>query len=133
MGYAARWRRGWDSNPRDGSTPSTPLAGERLRPLGHLSTSGNALFSKGLQPSTLQDRAGGCGTAQEHAASCGTPTAHFVQVPFSEPPDPPKRRNPALGGAGLRNSDQAGWLDRDEQYTRLTLSASGRPRVGGRP
>ena len=31
------WRRGWDSNPRDGSTPPTPLAGERLRPLGHLS------------------------------------------------------------------------------------------------
>jgi hypothetical protein len=29
-------RRGWDSNPRDGC-PSTPLAGERLRPLGHLS------------------------------------------------------------------------------------------------
>ena len=31
-----KWRRGWDSNPRDGF-PSTPLAGERLRPLGHLS------------------------------------------------------------------------------------------------
>ena len=33
------WRRGWDSNPR---YPSgyTPLAGERLRPLGHLSGKG---------------------------------------------------------------------------------------------
>ena len=31
------WRTGWDSNPREGC-PSTPLAGERLRPLGHLST-----------------------------------------------------------------------------------------------
>ena len=30
------WRRGRDSNPRDGSPP-TPLAGVRLRPLGHLS------------------------------------------------------------------------------------------------
>jgi hypothetical protein len=30
------WRRRWDSNPRDGF-PSTPLAGERLRPLGHVS------------------------------------------------------------------------------------------------
>ena len=30
------WRRGWDSNPR-GGFPPTPLAGERLRPLGHLS------------------------------------------------------------------------------------------------
>ena len=34
--YERRWRRRWDSNPR---YPSgyTPLAGERLRPLGHLS------------------------------------------------------------------------------------------------
>ena len=31
-----RWRRRRDSNPRD-SFPSTPLAGERLRPLGHVS------------------------------------------------------------------------------------------------
>ena len=31
-----KWRRRWDSNPRDGC-PSTPLAGERLRPLGHVS------------------------------------------------------------------------------------------------
>ena len=31
-----QWRRGRDSNPRDDSSP-TPLAGARLRPLGHLS------------------------------------------------------------------------------------------------
>ena len=31
------WRRRWDSNPRT-SFPVTPLAGERLRPLGHVST-----------------------------------------------------------------------------------------------
>ena len=30
------WRRRRDSNPRDDSSP-TPLAGERLRPLGHIS------------------------------------------------------------------------------------------------
>ena len=30
------WRAGRDSNPRDGYKPPTPLAGERLRPLGHL-------------------------------------------------------------------------------------------------
>ncbi len=30
------WRRRRDSNPRDDSSP-TPLAGERLRPLGHVS------------------------------------------------------------------------------------------------
>ena len=34
--YENKWRRGRDSNPRDGSPP-TPLAGARLRPLGHLS------------------------------------------------------------------------------------------------
>lgn len=32
----AAWRRGWDSNPRY-HLWYTPLAGERLRPLGHLS------------------------------------------------------------------------------------------------
>ena len=31
------WRRGRDSNPRYGFRPYTRLAGERLRPLGHLS------------------------------------------------------------------------------------------------
>lgn len=37
--FMKQWRRGWDSNPR---YPSgyTPLAGERLRPLGHLSGKG---------------------------------------------------------------------------------------------
>ena len=33
----ARRRRGRDSNPRYGYKPHTPLAGERLQPLGHLS------------------------------------------------------------------------------------------------
>ena len=33
-----QWRRRRDSNPRDGFPP-TPLAGERLRPLGHISKS----------------------------------------------------------------------------------------------
>ena len=32
-----RWRRGRDLNPRGSSKPPTRLAGERLRPLGHLS------------------------------------------------------------------------------------------------
>ncbi len=32
-----KWRRGRDSNPRDSSSPSAPLAGACLRPLGHLS------------------------------------------------------------------------------------------------
>src|SRR5690606_4613692 len=43
-----KWRRGRDSNPRDGSPP-TPLAGARLRPLGHLSAdalSGNSAASQ---------------------------------------------------------------------------------------
>jgi hypothetical protein len=33
------WRRGRDSNPRRGFKPLTPLAGERFRPLSHLSYS----------------------------------------------------------------------------------------------
>ena len=37
-GIDKKWRRGRDSNPRRGYKPLTPLAGERLRPLGHLST-----------------------------------------------------------------------------------------------
>ncbi len=39
-----KWRRRGDSNPRDGSSPSTPLAGERLRPLGHLSGTAQIAF-----------------------------------------------------------------------------------------
>ena len=35
-----RWRRRRDSNPRDGFPP-TPLAGERLQPLGHVSDVGS--------------------------------------------------------------------------------------------
>ena len=37
-----KWRRRRDSNPRDGFPP-TPLAGERLRPLGHVSVGGYIL------------------------------------------------------------------------------------------
>ena len=33
------WRRERDSNPRWSYKPHTPLAGERLQPLGHLSVS----------------------------------------------------------------------------------------------
>ena len=42
------WRRGRDSNPRDGSPP-TPLAGARLRPLGHLSKAAVTGFAPGGQ------------------------------------------------------------------------------------
>ena len=31
------WRRGWDLNPRDGSSPPSRFRVDRLRPLGHLS------------------------------------------------------------------------------------------------
>tara|TARA_B100001250_G_scaffold323868_1_gene287365 strand:- start:91 stop:426 length:336 start_codon:yes stop_codon:yes gene_type:complete len=42
-----KWRKRRDSNPRDGSPP-TPLAGERLRPLGHVSANRfNYLFEQG--------------------------------------------------------------------------------------
>ena len=35
--HPVEWRRERDSNPRWGYKPHTPLAGERLQPLGHLS------------------------------------------------------------------------------------------------
>ena len=35
--FPSDWRKRRDSNPRRGSTPHTPLAGEHLRPLGHVS------------------------------------------------------------------------------------------------
>lgn len=35
--YEANWRRGRDSNPGYAFTAYTRLAGEHLRPLGHLS------------------------------------------------------------------------------------------------
>ncbi len=35
--FKSNWRRERDSNPRSGYKPNTPLAGEPLRPLGHLS------------------------------------------------------------------------------------------------
>ena len=45
------WRRRRDSNPRDDSSP-TPLAGERLRPLGHVSVDAYTvtlcLFTRGF-------------------------------------------------------------------------------------
>ena len=43
------WRRGWDLNPRGDFSP-TPLAGARLRPLGHLSAApytGQAIWKQG--------------------------------------------------------------------------------------
>ena len=53
------WRRRRDSNPRDPSGP-TPLAGERLRPLGHVSVGGPirgaALFTR-QKPSRAQKSA----------------------------------------------------------------------------
>jgi hypothetical protein len=35
--FPSCWRRRWDSNPRCRFCPHTPLAGEHLRPLGHVS------------------------------------------------------------------------------------------------
>ena len=46
LGKFGGWRRRRDSNPRDGFPP-TPLAGERLRPLGHVSADGYILANDG--------------------------------------------------------------------------------------
>ena len=44
MAILGWWRRRRDSNPRDPSGP-TPLAGERLRPLGHVSAQRSTILS----------------------------------------------------------------------------------------
>ena len=38
INFSKHWRKRRDSNPWWGSTPHTPLAGEHLRPLGHVSS-----------------------------------------------------------------------------------------------
>ena len=38
LSYGCKWRWGGDSNPGCSFWPHTPLAGERLQPLGHLTT-----------------------------------------------------------------------------------------------
>ena len=45
IAYKAIWRRERDSNPRWAFYTHTPLAGERLQPLGHLSTARNFIQS----------------------------------------------------------------------------------------
>ncbi len=67
------WRRGRDSNPRDGS-PSAPLAGVCLRPLGHLSVGGGDSGLRGAGQAVF--RAAGTGGMVRRAArgrkGCGT-------------------------------------------------------------
>ena len=48
LSYGRKWRRRGDSNPRCGYKPHTPLAGERLQPLGHLSVCGADNTSQGF-------------------------------------------------------------------------------------
>ena len=48
LNFMKLWRRRRDSNPRDDSSP-TPLAGERLRPLGHVSTDAYMHNDRGVQ------------------------------------------------------------------------------------
>ena len=52
-GNNAWWRRRRDSNPRDPSGP-TPLAGERLRPLGHVSADLFMEMGMGVQVGKLR-------------------------------------------------------------------------------
>ena len=51
MGSFVIWRRGRDSNPRWSYQPHTPLAGERLQPLGHLSFQQKSNYNNCLQTS----------------------------------------------------------------------------------
>ena len=81
------WRRGRDSNPRDPSGP-TPLAGERLRPLGHLSDkarvrlkpiAGKAFFPLSAARFSLVP----CKFLQLFAGTCREQTVELVQNPYS--------------------------------------------------
>ena len=49
------WRRRRDSNPRDGFPP-TPLAGERLRPLGHISADGFTIICEERTRANCENR-----------------------------------------------------------------------------
>src|SRR5262249_37853253 len=54
-GYSISWRRGRDSNPRDGCPP-TRVPGVRLRPLGHLSLEKVPHYSGGTSRSKQTSR-----------------------------------------------------------------------------
>ncbi len=55
-----RWRRRRDSNPRSGFCPDAPLAGECLRPLGHVSDNSHCTVSGTLlQPKGFMQRPNG--------------------------------------------------------------------------
>ena len=88
--HRLKWRRGRDSNPR---YPSgyTPLAGERLRPLGHLSVEWSVTPAwAGNQPEFRQELIIGCLAMR---GSVGFPCLHLAQACFScgvcavSPPD----------------------------------------------
>ena len=84
-------RRGRDSNPRYGFKPYTPLAGERLQPLGHLSVLNLIHLSNSiLQAGFLS---GGGGIRTHEACACR----------FSRPV--PSTARPLL----LRASPLSGW------------------------
>ena len=51
------WRRGWDSNPRDGFPP-TRVPGVRLQPLGHLSSPRRCTVAPDRLRGCLIDRSG---------------------------------------------------------------------------
>ncbi len=82
-----KWGIGGEDGIRTHETllEPTPLAGERLQPLGHLSEAGNIpLFkelSTALRRSRKIDRRK---TKQEHATVCGGIRARSVQGTFAE-------------------------------------------------
>ena len=108
------WRRRRDSNPRD-PFGSTPLAGERLRPLGHVSADPSS------QPGTERQgrnrhiaRAGGRGavegeqtrSAKCHRRASGAP-APLRPAPHLAPHPTGRHINPApVGAAHRRDTDK---------------------------
>jgi hypothetical protein len=63
---ASIWRRGRDLNPRGSFKPPTRLAGERLRPLGHLSGYREVIRSQGGTISRTARRSHRAGRHRQH-------------------------------------------------------------------
>ena len=78
----AKWRRRRDSNPRDGS-PSAPLAGVCLRPLGHVSDCGSSRDGGGETRRNSrqgQDRGTGRRGAKRKGGRLASPSLHKAEA-----------------------------------------------------
>lgn len=111
------WRRGRDLNPRRGDKPLTRLAGERLRPLGHLSVRNSLVVQSNIRSSkgtrrgfvgrvALSDGSLECCCQNETLPRCDRGSADETGSP-SRRPRPCRSVSDMLraGRTGLDNTD----------------------------